>query len=323
MTDRADPRATLRAEAAALAAAAERLDSATFAAAVDLLLGCKGKVITTGAGTSGVIAHKIAATLTSTGTPSVYLSPTDAVHGQLGIVTGDDVVVAVSNGGETAEVVALLPYLRQRSVPVVAVVGNLASTLAKAATVALDAAVDREACPLDITPTSSTTVAMALGDAIALQLLEHRGLTREAFAVNHPSGRLGRRLTLRVSDLVAAAGADVAVGRDDPLLDVVGKLSSGGVGAVTVIGPGGVLEGIITDGDLRRAVERRAVDLVRLRAADVMTAGPATIRPSALAFEALEVMEARPSPISVLPIVADDGTCLGVLRLHDLVRAGL
>ena len=323
MPNRTDPKETLRAEASALLAAADRLDPAIFSVAVDLLLGCKGKVITTGAGTSGVIAHKIAATLTSTGTPSVFLPPTDAVHGQLGIVTGDDVVVAVSNGGETAEILALLPYLRQRSVPVVAIVGNLQSTLGKASTVALDARVDREACPLDITPTSSTTVAIALGDAIALQLLECRGLTEEAFALNHPSGRLGRRLTLRAADLVAASAQEVSVSHDTPLLEVVGRLSQGGVGAVTVLGPDGTLEGIVTDGDLRRAVEKSADDLVRLRACDVMTAGPVTIRSSALAFEALEVMEARCSPISVLPVIADDGTCLGVVRLHDLVRAGL
>lgn len=323
MPQRTDPKDTLRAEAMALDAAASRLDIVVFTSAVELLLGCQGKVITTGAGTSGIVAHKIAATLTSTGTPSVFLPPTDAVHGQLGIVTGDDVVVAVSNGGETAEVLALLPYLRQRSVPVIAIVGNLGSTLGKAATVALDAHVEREACPLDITPTSSTTVAVALGDALALQLLQRRGLTEEAFALNHPSGRLGRRLTLRVADLVAATADEVWVPPDAPLLVVVGRLSQGGVGAVTVTGAGGALLGIVTDGDLRRAVERSAEDLVHLRASDVMTAGPVTIRASALAFEALEVMEARRSPISVLPVIGDDGACLGVVRLHDLVRAGL
>ncbi len=313
----------LRMEARAVLAAADRLDPATFQRAVDVLAGCAGKVIVTGAGTSGIIARKIVATLTSTGSPAAFLHPSDALHGGLGAVSSDDVVVAISNSGETAEVLALLPYLRHRAVPIVSIVGNPRSTLAAASDVVLDAAADREVCPFNLAPTSSTTVALAIGDVLAVTLLQVKGLTPEAFALNHPSGRLGRRLTLRVSDLM----------QTDPLplvrphaswLEVVSAIGGGGVGAVSVTDADHRLVGIVTDGDIRRALHHRPYhELGDLTAQSIMTSAPTTVGPTVLAYDALQRMEDRPSQISVLPVVDDEGHCVGMLRVHDIVRAGV
>lgn len=314
----------LRMEARALLDAADRLDARCFQRAVDLLAGCTGKVILTGAGTSGIIARKIVATLTSTGTPAAFLHPSDALHGGLGAVGAGDVVVAISNSGETGEVLALLPYLRNRTVPVVAIVGQLRSTLAGAADVALDAAAEREVCPFNLAPTSSTTVAVAVGDALAVTLLQVKGLTPEAFALNHPSGRLGRRLTLRVADLMHGGERTPAVGRDASWLDVVSAIGDGGLGAVAVLAPDGALLGIVTDGDLRRALRKTdPAALTGVTAASIMTADPVTVGPQVLAYDALQRMEDRPSQISVLPVVDGARRCMGVVRLHDIVRAGV
>jgi arabinose-5-phosphate isomerase len=318
-----DPAAFLRVEAAAIAAIAERVDRGAFEKATALLLGCAGKVIVTGAGTSGILARKLAATLTSTGTPAVHLHPSDALHGGLGIVGGDDVVIAFSNSGETAEVLAMIPYLGHRRVRLVAIVGGLGSSLARAADVVLEAAVDREACPLDLTPTASAAVALAVGDALAMTVMEARGFTAEGFARNHPSGRLGKRLTLRVTDVMVAGGPP-AVEPVLPFQSVVAATSAGGLGAVAVCVGDGALVGIITDGDLRRSVARTAsADLDGLTASQMMTPNPVTTRPTALAFEALQQMELRENQIAVLPVVDEHGTYLGMVRLHDLVRSGI
>jgi arabinose-5-phosphate isomerase len=314
----------MRIEARALLEAADRVDDAAFSQAVRLLGECTGKAILTGAGTSGLIARKIAATLTSTGTPATFLHPSDALHGGLGAVSPSDVVIAISNSGETGEVLALLPYLRSREVPLIAIVGNLTSNLARASQVVLDAAAETEACPFNLAPTSSTTVALAIGDALAVQVLRMKGLTPEKFALNHPSGRLGRRLTLRVADLMHGGDRRPAVSPDASWLEVVGAISDGGLGAVAVVDEGDVLLGIVTDGDVRRAVLRTPpAELAAMTAATIMTRQPVSVGPQVLAYDALQRMEDRPSQISVLPVVDDQGTCVGVVRVHDIVRAGV
>jgi arabinose-5-phosphate isomerase len=311
----------LRHEAEAIAAAADRLDLERFDEAVRVLATCKGSVATMGAGTSGIVARKIAATLTSTGTPAHFVHPTDALHGGLGVIGREEVVVAVSNSGETEELSALLPYLRGREVKVIAIVGNMDSSLAREAAIALDSFAEREAGPHGLVPTASVAVALAIGDALALTVMETKGVTREAFAANHPSGRLGRRLTLRVRDVMHGDRAGIAP--DTPLMDVVGAISEGGMGAVNIVDDAGTLLGIVTDGDLRRTLQRSdPAQLGDLRAEEVMTPGPVQIGPDAMAYEALRLMEDRPSQISVLPVV-EEGRCVGLVRLHDLVRIGL
>ena len=314
----------LRIEAQALLEAADRLDPERYRRAVDLLSACTGKAILTGAGTSGIIARKLAATLTSTGTPAIFLHPSDALHGGLGAVTGEDVVIAISNSGETGEVLALLPYLRNRDVGLIAIVGNLDSNLARAADVALDATAEKEACPFNLAPTASTTLALAVGDALAVMVLEVKGLTPEAFAVNHPSGRLGRRLTLRVADLMHGADRTPGVDPDATWLDVVTAISQGGLGAVAVLRADGSLAGVVTDGDVRRMLQRVPTDGLReVVASTMMTADPVSVGPTLLAYDALQRMEDRPSQISVLAVVDDAGAYVGLIRVHDIIRAGV
>jgi len=313
----------MRVQADAIRAAADRLDPAAFTAAVDLVVGCEGKVVVSGAGTSGNIARKIVATLTSTGSPAVFLHPGDALHGGLGIVLPGDVAIVLSNSGETDEILAFIPHLEHRKIPVISILGNVDSTLARHSAVVLDAGAEREACPHNLAPTSSTSVALALGDTLAVAAMRVNEVTAEDFAVNHPSGRLGRRLTLLVDDVMRRADGRTAVGAEAGFLDVVAAISSGGQGAVTVE-DGGVLIGIVTDGDLRRAVEHTAPDhLAELHAAQVMTRSPVSVRAGVLAYDALRLMEDRPSQISVLPVVDELGGCVGLVRLHDLVRAGI
>lgn len=305
--------AVIRHEAAALDAAAGRLDPVAFARAVELLVDCAGTVATTGAGTSGIVARKIAATLTSIGTPALFLHPADALHGGLGIIGSQEVVIAVSNGGETDEVLSLLPYLAGRDVPLIVLVGNLQSTLARRATVAIEARAEREADPQGFVPTASVTVALAVADALALTVMEMKGITPERFAFNHPSGRLGRRLTLRVRDVMHFGEECPTVGETATLLEAVGAISRGGAGAVLIIDDEDRLLGLVTDGDVRRTSERTPDRLMDLHVADVMTGEPTTVDANTMAYDALRLMEDRPSQISVLPVV----------RLHDLVRIGL
>jgi arabinose-5-phosphate isomerase len=313
----------MRHEARALAAAADRLSDEQFSDAVRLLVDCAGAVATVGAGTSGVVARKIAATLTSTGTPAIFVHPTDALHGGLGVIGREEVVIAVSNSGETDELIALIPYLRNREVKIIAIVGTLDSTLARAASVALQAYAEQEAGPFGIVPTASVAVALAIGDALALTTMEAKGVSEEAFAANHPSGRLGRRLTLRVSDVAHVSTDHPTVGREAPLLDALHAITEGGLGAVNIVDDEGGLLGIITDGDVRRALERHGPSsFVGLRAEDVMTREPVVAAPNMMAYDALRLMEDRPSQIAVLPVV-EDGRCVGLVRLHDLVRIGL
>lgn len=314
----------LRMEAEAVAQTATRLRREEVERAVELLAACRGKVVVVGVGKSGQIAQKVASTLTSTGTVSVYLHPSDALHGGMGIVTPDDVLVVLSNSGETAELLELLPYLQHRRAPIIAVVGNLNSTLARRADVVLDATVDQEACPLGLAPTTSTTVALAVGDALAMTLMGVKGLTPEDFAMNHPGGRLGKRLSLRVCDLMHGGEANPTVAPGASLLEVVQAISRGGLGAVNVVDGEGRLAGIITDGDVRRTLQKvKLDDLGGLTGGAIMTPRPAVVAPDSLAYAALRLMEDRPSQISVLPVVDERGRAVGLLRIHDIVRSGL
>lgn len=322
----------LRLQAEAIVEAAARLDLAEFRRAVDLLLDCPGKVLVSGAGTSGVIARKVAATLTSTGTAALFLHPGDALHGALGIVGPDDVAILISNSGETDEILVLLPYLEHRKVALISLVGNVDSTLARRSTVVIDASAAREACPLNLAPTSSTSVALALGDALAMMVMKAKKVTPEAFALNHPSGRLGKRLTLKIQDVMRARAATVdgggarrpKVGLDARWLDVVSCISEGGLGAVTVEDADGAILGLITDGDIRRTIQRTEPGRLNdLQAGDFMTRHPITVEGGALAYAALQAMEDRSSQIGVLPVVGDDGRCIGLVRIHDLVRSGI
>jgi len=311
----------LHLEAQAVERSAAALDADAVERSIDIIRKCTGKVIVLGIGKSGVIAQKIAQTLTSTGTAAVFVHPSDALHGSLGIICAGDVAIAISNSGETDEILMLLPALLKREVPLIAIVGNLESTIARRADATLDASVDREACPLDLAPTASTTVALAIGDAIAMTVMEEKGLTAQDFAENHPAGRLGKRLTITVGDLMHESPN---VSPDADWLSVVRGLSRFALGAVNVVDENGFLVGIITEGDLRRTIEKTDPNsLSLLKANEMLTAVPVTADPIMLAYDALQLMENRPAQISVLPIVNEDGKAVGLLRLHDIVRSGL
>jgi len=311
----------LKLEARAIEQSAHRLENSVVEKTIEILEDCEGKVIVTGIGKSGIIAQKIAQTLTSTGTVAIFVHPSDALHGSLGIITKGDVVIALSNSGETDEILLLLPALKARTVCIISIVGNANSTLARQSDVVLDSSVDQEACPLNLAPTTSTTVALALGDAIAMTLMEAKGLTAEDFAANHPAGRLGKRLTLKVSNLMHDSPN---IAPDDGWLTIVKAISKHSLGAVNVIDEHEKLIGIITEGDLRRTIEKtEAKNLEHLTASQMMTRQPTTVAPLTLAFDALKLMEDRPMQISVLPVVNEQGNCVGLIRLHDIVRSGL
>jgi arabinose-5-phosphate isomerase len=311
----------LRLEAAAIERTAERLDRESVERAVKLLNDCCSKVIVTGVGKSGVIAQKIAQTMTSTGTVAVFVHPSDALHGGLGIITKGDVVIALSNSGETDELLTILPTLKQREISIIAIVGNLDSNLAHYSEVVLDASVDQEACPLNLAPTTSTTVSLAIGDALAMALMQVKGLTAEDFALNHPAGRLGKRLTIKVSDLMHKSPN---VSCQSNWLEIVKELSRHALGAVNVTDEDGKLIGIVTEGDLRRLIEKtEGENLSKLTCEDMMTKNPIVATPEMLAYNALRLMEDRPRQIAVLPVVDEKGICVGLLRLHDIVRSGL
>ncbi len=314
-------RRVLRTEAEAILALAESLGP-DFDRAVDLLEGCQGKVVLTGMGKSGIICRKIAATLASTGTPAFFLHPAEGVHGDLGILARGDVVVAVSNSGETEELVEILPVIRRLRLGLVAVTGNLASTLARRSDVVLHVPVDREACPLNLAPMASTTATLALGDALAAALMERKGFSTEDFARFHPAGSLGRRLTLQVEDLMHEGDAVPRVGLDAPMGQVLLEMTSKRLGLTGVFDPDGLLCGVITDGDLRRGLERRE-DFLRLSAREVMTVSPKAVAKGTLAVDALRVMERH--AITALFVVDAEGSrrVCGVVHIHDLVKAGL
>ncbi len=310
----------LKLESAAIERAAGRLDVSSVENAIELLSRCETKVIVTGVGKSGVIAQKIAQTLTSTGTIAVFVHPSDALHGSLGVIATGDVVIALSNSGETDEILLLLPTLKNREIKLISIVGNVGSTLARQSDVVLDASVDEEACPLNLAPTASTTVSLAIGDAIAMTLMRSKGLTAEEFAANHPAGRLGKRLTLKVKNLMHESPN---ISPEANWLEVVKAISKHSLGAVNVIDENKKLIGIVTDGDLRRTIEKTPPEnFSELTADQMMTRNPTVASPEMLAFDALQLMEHRSSQISVLPVV-DGEKCVGLIRLHDIVRSGL
>lgn len=311
----------LRLEASAVERAASQLDKDSVERAVKLLLECRTKVVVIGVGKSGVIAQKIAQTMTSTGTAAIYVHPSDALHGSLGMIGEGDVVIALSNSGETEEILAIIPTIVSRKVPIISIVGNTSSTLSRKSNVVLDASVDREACPHNLAPTTSTTVALSIGDAISMVLMEAKGHSPEDFAANHPAGRLGKRLTITVSDLM---NESPDISPDSGWVEVVSSISKFALGAVNVVDGNGLLIGIITDGDLRRTIGRMdQTQMSSLKASDMMTKEPIKVKSDMLAFDALAVMEERSSQISVLPVVDDAGKAIGLLRLHDIVRSGL
>jgi arabinose-5-phosphate isomerase len=314
----------LEMQANALTLSSQRQEPKELEHAIHLLANCDGKVIVAGVGKSGLVARKIASTLTSTGTAAVYLHPADALHGDLGLVDPKDVVIVLSNSGETDELIAMLPHLKHRNVPIIAIVGSRKSTLARNAAAVLDASVEQEACPLNLAPTTSTLVAQAIGDALAATLMEVKGITSQDFASNHPAGRLGKRLTLRVSDLMHGGRDNPIVAPDASWTMIARAITKGGLGAVNVIDDASRLAGIITDGDLRRALEKvKPVDLEKLMAHEIMTRSPVVVSPDILAYDALRLMEDRPRQIAVLPVVDADRICLGLIRIHDIVRSGL
>ena len=319
----------LEEEASAIATAAERLSSDQVEAALALLERCadrKAKLVITGVGKSGIVARKIAATFSSIGLMALFLNPTDALHGDLGVVAAEDVCLLLSNSGETTELLEVLPHLTRRGTGRIAIVGRADSSLARGSDVVLEAGVDREVCPLNLAPTASTAVAMAIGDALAAVWMERRGISPADFALNHPAGSLGKQLTLTAADLMVPASS-YPLQPHTPLPEVIGGLTRDGIGSGWVENPdspGGLL-GILTDGDLRRALQDHSAETwTHLTAKDLMTADPITVKADVLVVKALEQMERnRRKPISVLPVVNQEHQLMGLLRLHDLVQAGL
>lgn len=304
----------LKIEAQAIQDVLTRLD-ATFEKAVDLLFACKGRVVLTGMGKSGIVARKISATFSSTGTPSFFLHPGEALHGDLGMLARGDTVIAVSYGGETQEIVQLLEALKRLEIPLITLTGNLKSTLAESSDTALDVSVKEEACSLNLAPTASTTVAMAVGDALAVSLLERRDFRPDDFAALHPAGRLGKKL-LRVEHLMHSADALPRVLLETKMPDVFHEMSAKKLGMTTVLAADGKLAGIITDGDLRRLMEKQGGATLSLTAGDAMTRNPQTIGPHVLASEALNAMEKK--KITSIVVVDDAQKVVGVVHLHDL-----
>lgn len=308
----------LKIEAEAISALTERIND-SFVKAVDLICSCRGKVVVTGVGKSGLIGQKIASTLASTGTPSFFMHPAEGIHGDLGMLSRDDVVIAISNSGESDEVSQILTVVKRMGLPLIAMTGNLSSTLAKAGDALLDISVKEEACPLGLAPTASTTATLAMGDALAVAALDKRGFKKEDFALLHPGGTLGKRLLLRVSDLMHK-GKDLPLVKEGTLMkEALFEITSKRLGITGVIDNKGMLTGSITDGDLRRAMEK-GLDILNKKASDIMTGNPKRIGTDALAAEALQKMEQH----SITSLFVMDGEKVtGIVHLHDLLKAGV
>ncbi len=311
-------RHVLELEAASVRALATRVDEA-FVTACHHMLECRGRIVVLGMGKSGHIAGKIAATLASTGSPAFFVHPGEASHGDLGMITAVDVVLALSNSGETGEIITILPLIKRLAVPLISLTGNPDSTLARAASVNIDVSVAQEACPLNLAPTSSTTAALAMGDALAVALLEARGFTAEDFARSHPGGRLGRRLLLLIDDLMHTGDDLPQVPPGAPVRDALLEMSRTGLGMTTVLDDSRLV-GIFTDGDLRRSLDH-GIDVHTTRVEQVMTRGGRTIRQGALAAEALQMMEEH--KINAVVVLDGTGRVAGALNMHDLLRAGV
>ncbi|RJP63357.1 MAG: KpsF/GutQ family sugar-phosphate isomerase [Comamonadaceae bacterium] len=311
---------TLSIEAQAVTAMARRMD-ASFARAIELVLGIPGRVVVMGMGKSGHIGRKIAATLASTGTPALFVHPAEASHGDLGMITSADLVLGISNSGESEELTAILPLIKRMGVPLLAITGRIDSTLGRHASVVLDASVDKEACPHNLAPTASTTAQLALGDALAVALLDARGFKADDFARSHPGGALGRKLLTHVSDVMRSGDDAPRVGLDAGLMDLMREISAKGLGMSAIVDADQRVVGVFTDGDLRRLIEKTgsSADLRSMVARDVMHANPRTVRADALAVEAAGLMEA--SRITSVLVVDDAGRLLGALNSNDLMRA--
>jgi arabinose-5-phosphate isomerase len=315
-------RAVLEAEAQAITSMVDRLGE-EFIAACRLIHDCskhRGRVVVTGMGKSGHVGNKIAATLASTGSPSFFLHPAEASHGDIGMITTGDVVLALSNSGESNEIVMILPALKRLETPLIAMTGRRDSSLGRAADVVLDTSVAAEACPLNLAPTTSTTVALALGDALAVAVLEARGFTEEDFARSHPGGSLGRRLLLHVSDVMRRGERLPKVRADVSLRDALAEMSRGALGFTTIVDEQDRLLGVFTDGDLRRLLDRPR-DINAIRISEVMKTSPHTAHPRMLAAEAVHIMESR--KITALPVVDESNVLVGALNVHDLFQAGV
>lgn len=313
-------RRVLRIEADALSSLVERIDD-TFVEAIELLYCCKGRVVVTGMGKSGIIAKKIAATLASTGTPALYLNPAEGTHGDIGMVTRGDVVIAISKSGDTDEIITLLPMFKRMEISIISLTGNPASMLAVSSDINIDVSVREEACSIGIVPTSSTTAALAMGDALAVSLLERRGFCSEDFALFHPGGMIGRRLLLTVNDLMHKEDAIPSVDMETLMKDAIFEISSKRLGITTVTDGEGRLKGVITDGDLRRGLEKWGKEFFSLKAGDVMTHRPKTVADHMLAAKAVSLMEKY--AITVLVVVDKNNKVDGILHLHDLLKAGI
>ncbi|MFQ5931911.1 MAG: SIS domain-containing protein [Nitrospiraceae bacterium] len=306
-------------EARAIASLIDRLDH-RFAGAVDLLYACEGKVVVSGMGKSGLIGQKIAATLAGTGTPAFFVHPAEGIHGDLGMLSRRDTLIAISNNGETEEILKLLPFMKRLNIPVIAMTGKVQSTLAKNSEIVLDVSVGEEACPMGLTPTASTTAALAMGDALAIALLQKRGFKEQDFAQFHPGGTLGRRLLLRVRDLMHQGEAIPRVDHQASLQQAILEMTTKKLGMTTVTDSANRLQGVITDGDLRRLLERE-IDFRRVRAGEMATKNPKTIGPDELAARAVQTMEQF--SITSLVVVEEAGEMVGVIHLHDLLKSGV
>lgn len=315
-------RHVLAMEAAAIEALIPRING-QFTAAVNMILACKGRVIITGMGKSGLVGKKIAATLASTGTPSFFLHPAEGIHGDLGMVTSDDIVIAISNSGETNEIISILPAIKRIGASIIAMCGREISSLVQNSDIFLDVAVEREACPLGLAPTSSTTATLALGDALAVALLSERNFRPEDFALFHPGGSLGRKLLLTVENVMHSGEDNPIVTLDKTVKEALFVITAKGLGVTTVIDDGGRLVGIITDGDIRRGLEK-GHEFLDKQVEAIMTKTPRTITKEKLAAQALNIMEKnKPRPITVLPVVDSDYRAIGMIHLTDLLRQGV
>lgn len=311
----------LQIEAQSILRLIDRLDE-RFVKAVQMILSCKGRVVTTGMGKSGAIARKVSATFASTGTPSFFLHPAEGVHGDLGMLTGDDVVIALSTSGETDELLTILPALKRIGVKMIAMVGRTGSTLAQAADVVLDVSVEREACPYNLAPTASTTAMLAMGDALAISVMQERRFTPEDFAVFHPAGTLGRRLLLRVHDVMRSGDSVAIVHCERPLREVLFAITRANAGAACIVNDDGSLAGIITDGDIRRHLLNDVSNLDR-PAKELMTKTPYVVEGNPLAIEALHLFESLPVKIGEMPVLDEQRKPVGMLMLKDLLRTGI
>ncbi|MDY0249005.1 MAG: KpsF/GutQ family sugar-phosphate isomerase [Pseudomonas sp.] len=310
---------TISLEQEAISSLLARIDE-SFVQACELILACKGRVVVVGMGKSGHIGHKIAATLASTGTPAFFVHPAEASHGDMGMITRDDVVLALSNSGTTNEIITLLPLIKRLGITLISMTGNPDSALAAAAQANLDTYVAQEACPLNLAPTSSTTVTLVLGDALAIALLEARGFTPEDFAFSHPGGALGRRLLLKVEHVMHSGSELPAVSQGASLRSTLLEMTQKGLGMTLILAPDQTLAGIFTDGDLRRALDK-GIDVRDANIDELMTRGGKTARPDMLAAEALKIMEDH--KISSLPVINEHNQAIGALNMHDLLRAGV